>query len=582
MNKELAKIFYEMADMLSAEGIDFKPFAYRRAARSLDDLQVDAAEIYAAGGLRAVEDISGVGKSIGQKIEEYVLRGKIDEYERLKRRLPVNLSEIAAVEGLGPKKAKVLYEKLGVKNLAGLEIAARAGKISSLFGFGEKSQENILKGVEFQKRSLGRFLLADVLPVAVKIKERLRKFDKSARIEIAGSLRRRRETIGDIDLLAALDSGPESAAAARLTDFFVAMAEVEKVWAKGSTKSSVRTIAGFDIDLRIVRKESFGAAWQYFTGSKDHNIVLRRIAKEMGYKLSEYGLFAGKRVVAGAGEEEIYGKLGLGWIFPELRENLGEIEAAQSGRLPEIIGYKSLRGDLHCHSDWNGGKNSIKEIAAAARAAGYEYAGIADHTKFLKIENGLDEKQLARRNKSIDKLNAPNGKFTILKGCEANIMADGSIDISNEALADLDFSIAGIHSSLKMNKKQMTKRVIAAINNPYVDIISHPTGRLLKRRPAYEIDFAAVCAAAAETGTILEINAFPERLDLNDRHIRVAKGRGVKMIVNTDSHHISHLKFAEFGLAQARRGWAEPDDIVNVWPWKKAKMFLKRNKKRVD
>jgi len=578
INQELAKIFYEIADMLDADGTPFKPLAYRKAARAMADLKEDVAEIYRRGGLKAVEEIPGIGASIGAKIEEYVLKGAIGYYEAQKRRLPVNLGEIAAVEGLGPKKAKVLYEKLGVKNLADLETAARAGNIAPLFGFGEKSQANILQGVEFRKASGGRFLLNQILPRALAIKDALEKRGGLPRVEIAGSLRRRKETIGDIDLLAAAEPGADAAA---IMDFFTSLPEVEKIWAKGDTKSSVRTRAGVDIDLRLLPQKSFGAAWQYFTGSKEHNIILRRIAKEKGLKLSEYGLFRGAKMIAGKNEEEIYQKLGLEWICPELRQNRGEIEAAQNHNLPDLIDYRDLCGDLHCHSDWDGGDNSIEEIAAAARAMGYEYAGIADHTKFLKIENGLDEAALARRNLAIDALNGKNIGILVLKGCEANIMADGTIDIADESLAALDFAIAGVHSGLKMNRREMTARIIRAMENPWVDIISHPTARLLKKRPECDMDFGAVCDAAAKTGTMLEINAFPDRLDLNDRHIRAAAARGVKMAINTDSHNVSHLRFAEFGIAQARRGWASANIIANTLPWPRLEKIMTRNQKRV-
>ena len=578
-NQKLAKIFYEIADMLDADNTPFKPFSYRKAARALADLKDDVSEIYRRGGLKAIEEIPGVGASIGAKIEEYILKGGIDYYEAQKRRLPADLSEIAAVEGLGFKKAKVLYEKLGVKNLADLETAARAGNIAPLFGFGEKSQANILQGIEFRKSSGGRFLLDQILPRALEVKDVLEKRGGLARVEIAGSLRRRKETIGDIDLLAAIKPRAD---AAEIMDFFTALPEIEKIRAKGATKSSARTKYGFDMDLRLVPPASFGAAWQYFTGSKDHNIVLRRIAKEKGFKLSEYGLFRGVEMIGGANEEEIYQKLGLEWICPELRENRGEIEAAQNHNLPDLIDYRGLRGDLHCHSDWNGGDNSLEEIATAARAMGYEYVGIADHTKFLRIENGLDEAGLARRNLAINALNKKNAGILVLRGCEANIMADGTIDIADESLAELDFAIAGVHSSLKMKRKEMTARIIRAMENPWVDIISHPTARLLKKRPECEMDFDAICAAAAATGTILEINSHPDRLDLNDRHIRIAAARGVKMAINTDSHDVAHLRFAEFGIAQARRGWASASDIVNALPWPEAKKILKRNRKRVN
>lgn len=578
INQELAKIFYEIARMLDAENDHFRSIAYRRAAQSLAYLSEDAAEIYRRHGMAAVEEIPGVGKGIGEKIEEYILRGEITYYEELKRRFPIELKEIAAVAGLGPKRAKLLFEKLGVRNLRDLERAARGGKIAALFGFGDKSQANILQGIAFRKKDGGRLLLGEALPVALGIKSRLEKFDGLARVEIAGSLRRRKETIGDVDLLAAILS--ESSASA-VIDFFTSLPEVEKIWAKGDTKSSVRTRGGLDIDLRLVPSKSFGAAWQYFTGSKDHNIVLRRIAKEKGFKLSEYGLFAGERLIAGKNEEEIYIKLGMSLIPPELRENDGEIEAARNNYLPNLAGYGDLRGDLHCHSDWNGGEDSIEALVAAARKMGYEYLGVADHTKFLKIENGLDEAALARRNFEIDALNEKNIGILVLKGCEANIMANGKVDIADESLAALDFAIAGVHSNLKMGKKEMTARIIRAMEHPLVDIISHPTGRLLKKRPECEIDFDAICAAAVKTGTILEVNAFPDRLDLSDRHIRAAKERGVKMIINSDSHRAPHLQFAEFGIAQARRGWAAANNIVNTLPWPKLRKILKRNLKKV-
>ena len=578
-NHQLIKIFNEIAGMLEAENAPFKPAAYRRAARALAMLSESAAEIYRRGGLAALKEIDGVGDGIAKKMEEYFLTGAIGEHRELKRRLPVNLEEILAVEGLGPKKARILFEKLGVKNLADLEAAARQNRIAPLAGFGEKSQAAVLQGVEFQKRRAGRFLINKVLPRAREIKERLEKSGGLARLEIAGSLRRGKETIGDIDFLGAAKT---AAAAGKAMDFFAALPEMKKIWAKGATKCSGRTEYGFDMDLRLVPPESFGAAWQYFTGSKDHNIALRRRAKEKGYKLSEYGLFDGGRMIAGAAEEGVYEKLGLPWIPPELRENAGEIEAAQAGILPEIIGVSALRGDLHCHSDWDGGENSIKEIAAAADQIGYDYVGIADHTKFLKIENGLDEKKLRERNEAIDELNRRGAPVLILKGCEANIMADGAVDIDDRALAELDFAIAGIHSNMKMDRRAMTARIIAAMENPYVDIVSHPTGRLIERRPEYDFDFDAVCAAAAATGTMLEINAFPDRLDLNDRRIRTAKERGVKMIINSDSHQIAHLRFAEFGIAQARRGWATAGDIANTLPWPELRKTLKRNRKRVN
>jgi DNA polymerase (family 10) len=567
-NKELAKIFNEIADFLAADKVEFKPFAYRKAARALEDLQEDVAAVYQRGGLKAVEDIPGIGESTGQKIEEYLKKGKIGYYEKLKRRLPVNWEEMTGVEGIGPKKAKFLYQNLGIKNLADLEAAARKHKIAGLPGFGEKSEANIIQGVEFRKRSSGRFLLGQILPPAQAAKTKLENIGVFEKVDIAGSLRRRKETIGDVDFLAITIPAAGEKDIERAMDFFTTLPGVEKVWSKGQTKSSVRMGDGFNMDIRILPRESYGAALQYFTGSKEHNIAVRRVAQEIGCKLSEYGLFRGDKMIAGSDEKGVYEKLGLQWMPPEMRENTGEVEVSARGQLPAVIGYDDLKGDLHCHSNWDGGDDSIARIAAAAQSMGYLYVGIADHTQFLKIENGLDEKKLSERNLEIDKLNnlleEEGSGFRILKGCEANIMADGSIDIDDAALAQLDFAIAGVHSSFKMDTKQMTQRIIRAMENRHIDIISHPTGRLLQKRPEYQIDFEAICAAARRTGTILEINSSPDRLDLNDQHIRRAKDFGIKMVINTDSHNVSQLRFAEFGIAQARRGWAENEDIINA------------------
>jgi DNA polymerase (family 10) len=393
------------------------------------------------------------------------------------------------------------------------------------------------------------------------------------RADTAGSVRRMKETIGDVDILV-ISSNP-----AKVMDFFVSLPGVVKVWGKGPTKSSVHMKEGFDMDLRVIPPESYGAALQYFTGSKDHNIALRKIAMDKGYKLSEYGLFQGDEMIAARSEEEVYAKLKMPYIPPEIRENRGEIEAALAGRLPELIGYDDLKGDLHVHCNWNGGANSIEEIVDAALALGYEYVGISDHTKYLKIERGLDEEALIARNKEIDRLNdklAQEGKrFRVLKGCEANILADGAIDIADEVLAQLDYVIAGIHSHFRMPRADMTKRILTAMHNPHVDIISHPTGRILKRREEYEVVFDDMLNAAKETGTILEINSYPERLDLGDVNILAARELGIRMVINTDTHNVNQLHLMKFGISQARRGWAEKKDIINAWPAEKLLKMLK-------
>jgi DNA polymerase (family 10) len=572
-NKEIARIFAEISEYLEMEGVQFKPYAYQKAALTLETLKDDVEDLYAKGGLKALKGIPGVGESIAHKIEEYLKTGKMAYYEEFKQKLPIELDEIVAVEGVGPKKAKVLYEKLGITNLEQLEEAARANKIAPLFRFGDKTEKNILQAIEFLKGSKGRFLLGEIFPIATEVVEKLRNFPEVERADTAGSVRRMRETIGDVDILA-ISGNPD-----KVMDFFVGLPGVVKVWGKGSTKSSVHMREGFDMDLRVIAPESYGAALQYFTGSKDHNIALRKIAMDQGYKLSEYGLFQGDMMIAAKTEEEVYAKLGMPYIPPEIRENRGEIEAAQKGKLPDLIGYDDLRGDLHVHCNWNGGANSIEEIVDAALALGYEYVGISDHTKYLKIERGLDEDKLIARNKEIDQLNdklSKEGKhFRVLKGCEANILADGSIDINDEVLAQLDYVIAGVHSHFRLPKDEMTKRILTAMQNPHVDIISHPTGRIIKRREEYEVVFDDMLQAAKETGTILEINSYPDRLDLGDVNIMAAREVGIRMVINTDTHNINQLHLMMFGISQARRGWAEKKDIINAWPAEKLLKMIK-------
>ena len=572
-NQEIAKIFYEIAEYLEMEDVAFKPYAFQKAAITIETLEEDVRDIYRKGGLKALKEIPGVGESIALKIEEYLKTGKIKDYQRFKKRLPINLEEMIAVEGMGPRKAKVLYEKLGIRNLKELEKAGRAHKIAPLFGFGEKTEKNILEGIEFLKRSKGRFLLGEILPKVKEVEEALKNLKEVEKVDACGSVRRKKETIGDVDFLV-ISNRPEKA-----MNFFVSLPGVIKIWGKGTTKASVRMKDGFDMDIRVVPKRSYGAALQYFTGSKEHNILLRKIAIDKGLKLSEYGLFRGLKMIAGETEEEIYEKLGLVWIPPEMRENRGEIELSQKRKLPKIIGYHDILGDLHTQTNWNGGAHSIEEMAETAVEMGCQYIGVSDHTKFLRIEHGLDEKQLLQQRKEIEKLNSnlqpPTSNFRILQGCEANILSDGSIDIKDEALAKLDYVIAGVHSQFKMPKDKMTERIIKAMKNSNVDIISHPTGRILKRRDEYQIDFDKILKLAKETNTVLEINAYPERLDLNDQNIKRAKEMGVKMVINTDAHHRDQLRFIEFGIAQARRGWAEKKDIINVWPLEEMLKMLK-------
>lgn len=574
-NQEIAQIFHEIAGFLKMEGVAFKPYAYQKAATILESSERDIEEIYRKGGRKALEKVPGVGKSMAKKIEEYFKTGKIKYYEKLKKRTPVKIEELTAVEGLGPKTVRILYRKLGIKNLKDLEKASRAHKIAPLFGFGEKTEKNILEGIAFLKRSRGRFLLGEILPQVKEILLRLKSLKEIEQISVAGSLRRMKETIGDVDILVTTKNSK------KVMDFFVSLPGVVKIWGKGPTKSSIRMKQGFDIDLRVVQKKSYGSALQYFTGSKEHNIATRKIAINKGLKLNEYGVFRGRKMIAGWNEAGVYRALGLRWMPPELRENQGEIEAALKRKLPKLVAIKDIKGDLHCHSDWDGGANSILEMSRRAREMGYEYLGITDHTKFLKIEHGLNEKQLSQQRKEIDKLNErlkiKNEEFRILQGAETNILNDGSIDIHDRALKNLDYAIAGIHSSFKMEKTKMTERIIKAMKNPYIKIISHPTGRILKRRDEYQVDFNKILRAAREYKVILEINSCPTRLDLNDRNVRRAKEAGIKMVINTDAHHRDQLSYIELGVAQARRGWAEKGDIINTYPLSKLLEILKKN-----
>lgn len=577
-NQELANIFYEIAYFLEMEGIPFKPYAYEKAGIILENLEKDIEEIYQQGGIQALMAIPGIGESIAKKIEEYLQTGTIRYYQEFKKRYPVDIEELISVEGVGPKMVKVLYEELGITNLKELEEAAKKGRIRNLPGFGKKTEENILQGIKFLKRSKGRFLLGEVLPVAEEIRQKLSKVQGVEKISLAGSLRRKKETIGDVDILV-VAKNPD-----KVVEEFLKLPGIIKVWGKGKTKSSIRLDKGFDVDLRIIDKKSFGSALQYFTGSKEHNIALRKIAIDLGLKLNEYGVFKKDKFVAGKDEKEVYKILGLDWIPPELRENQGEIERAKEHKLPKLIELKEIKGDLHCHTKWNGGANSVEEMVESAMALGYEYLGISDHTKTLKIEHGLDEKKLLEQRKEIEKINQKlkkqKKKFRVLQGAEVNILKDGSLDIQDEALKKLDYAIAGIHSHFKMKKEEMTRRIIKAMKNPYVNIISHPTGRILKRREEYQIDIEKILRAAKETKTVLEINSYPERLDLNDQNIKMAKEMGVKMIINTDSHHKDQLRYMKLGVFQARRGWAEKKDIVNCWPLKKMLKYFNQKSKR--
>jgi DNA polymerase (family 10) len=559
-NFQLAKIFSEMAFLLEMEDIQFKPKAYQKATQTIAVLTTDIEKIYQENNL---EQIPGVGEGIAKKIEEFIKTGKIKEYEKLKKQCPVDLENLTAIEGLGPKMIKILYKKLKIKNLNELEKKARAGKIRNLDGFGKKTEQNILKGIKFVRKSKGRFLLGFILPIIKEIENKLSKLKEVEKISLAGSVRRQKETIGDADILIA------STEPKKVMDYFVKMPGVIKIWGKGKTKSSVRLNENFDIDLRVVEKKSFGSALQYFTGSKEHNILLRRIAIEKKYKLNEYGLFQGKKCIASKTEKDIYKKLGLDYIEPELREANGEIEAAKNKKLPKLIGYDSIQGDLHCHTDWSDGKENILTMARAVQKLGRKYLAITDHTGSLKIANGLNAKKLLRQKKEIDKINRKLKGIKILSGAEVNIKPNGTLDIEDQTLSKLDFVIAGVHSHFKMGKDEMTERILRAMKNKNVKVIAHPTGRIIQKREGYLLDLEKIFQEAVKTKTALEINSWPQRLDLNDENIRKAISAGVKLSISTDAHSIPHFDFLKFGIAQARRGWTEKKNVINSLPLEK-------------
>jgi len=566
-NQEIARILTEIGNLLEIKGEAFKPRAYQTAAQTIRTLTEDIAEIAKAGRL---EELPGIGVSIAKKIKEYLETGTIRYYEKLKKEIPIAVVELMAVEGLGPKKIKLLNRELGVKNLRDLEKALAQHKVRELPGMGEKSEEQLQRSLNFLKKHAGRKLLGDILPLAEKLLEEIKRFPGVIQTAIAGSTRRMKGTIGDIDILAT------TTAPIPVIDHFTKLPLVEEVVAKGDTKVTVRLKAGLEADLRVIPPESFGAALLYFTGSKENNIELRRIAKAKGWKLNEYGLFKNERLLAGKTEEEVLTKLGLAFIPPELRENRGEIEAAMNKQLPALIPYNSLRGDLQTHTKWSDGSNTIKEMALAAREKGYEYLAITDHTGSLRIAGGMNEENVIKQIKTIAKLNEELADITILSGVEVNIDATGKLDLKNSILKDLDLVVASIHTGFKQSKEQLTKRLITAMEHEYVHIIAHPTGRKLLEREGYELEFDELFTKAKETGTLLEINAFPNRLDLDDLHIKQAIAKGCKLVINTDAHNIEHLHYSRLGIATARRGWAKKEDIVNTQPLSKLRRLLKK------
>src|SRR5262245_61620319 len=536
-NAELARCFRSIAGYLDMEGVAFKPRAYEKAAQAIEAYDRPLAEVYRTGGLKALCQIPGVGKSMAEKLVELVTTGRCALHEEYQRRIPVDLAELTKLEGIGPKAVKVLYERLGVRTLDDLAVAAQAGRIRALPHFGVRSEEKILKSLAFVQTSGRRALLATVEPLVTALVERVRRLPGTMRVEIAGSFRRRRETVGDVDLLA-VARRPEAVVAA-----FATLPQVARVLGQGDTKASVVVADGLQVDLRVVPEESFGAALLYFTGSKAHNVALRQLALKKKWKLNEYGLFRGARRIAGRTEEEIYARLGLAWIPPELREDQGEIAAAASGALPRLVEADDLRGDLQIQTDWTDGADSLAAMARAARDAGLEYMAITDHTVTLAMTRGSDAVKLRRQMREIDRLNRTLDGIRILKGAEVNINKDGTLDIEDDVLAELDVVGVAVHSYFDLPRDEMTARIVRAMRNPNADILFHPTGRKILKREPYDVDIDAIIETAKETGTVLELDAYPDRLDLRDEHVRKAIAAGVPIVIDSDAHSVKHLGF---------------------------------------
>lgn len=568
-NSEIARIFYEIADILEMQGVEWRPNAYRKAARSLEILQKDVGDIYSETGIKGLLEISSIGKNLSKKIEEYLTTGKIKEYEKIKKSIPSGVEELMHIQCVGPKKAFKLYKELGIKNTNQLEEYAKKGKIRFLAGFGEQSEKDIISGIELIKKGNERALLGIALQTARDMEEYLRKVPGVMSINVAGSLRRRKETVKDIDILATAKNSE------KLMNAFTIMPNVDRILAKGKTKSAVILKEGLNADVRAVPQKSYGAAMQYFTGSKEHNILLRQLAMKKGLKLNEYGLFNIKKgnQIAGRTEEEVYKKLGLKYIEPELRENTGEL---QTRKLPKLIGYTAIKGDLHIHTKWSDGLNTTEEMIQSAINLSYEYIAITDHSKSQHIAGGLDEKELFKHIAEIDKLQKKYPQIRIFKGSEVDILSDGEMDYTDKILAQLDIVIASVHSGFKAAKEEMTKRVLRALDNKYVSILAHPTGRLINQRNQYEIDMQKIIEKAKERKIALEINSQPSRLDLNDANARTAVQSGAKLCINTDSHTKESFQSIDLGIAQARRGWVEGKDVINALRLKKIEKWIER------
>ncbi len=565
-NSDIVKVFYEIADLLDLLGETFKPRAYRRAARSIEALSEDLADIATRSEL---EDIPGVGKAISQKIQEFLKTGKVRALEELRAKVPSGLVELLRIPDIGPKTVQKLHEKLGVSTIEQLREALEEHRVRDLPGFGERSEESIRRNLELYIKQQQRSPINTVYHLAQKLLNVLGGLSGVEKIEVAGSLRRWRETVGDLDILIASEKSEPIMSA------FTQLPDVKQILAHGPTKSSIIIRDGMQVDLRVVKPENFGAALQYFTGSKAHNIALRRIAQKRKWKLSEYSLSDKRdgRIIAQRTEEEIYEALGMPWVPPELREDTGEIEAALENQLPKLVELSDIRGDLHVHTKWSDGRDTVESMAQAAIERGYEYIAISDHSKRIKIAKGLAETKLREQIEAIQKIDEELSDIRILSGVEVEILSDGSLDFSDDVLAETDVVTASIHYDTRGSEEEMTERLVSAMKNKYVDILAHPTGRLVGERPPYSVNLDKLMETAKHYHVFLEINS--HRLDLPDVEARRAKDRGLKLVVNSDAHWANGFEIIKFGLAVARRAWLEATDVINTLPFSKLHRILK-------
>lgn len=570
-NRELAIVFADIADLLSIKGESrYRILAYQRASESINGLSRDVTAFWEESSLEA---IPGVGAAIAEKIDELLTTGKMEFYEKLTREIPSSLVQVLRISNVGPKKAALFWKELGIATVEELEKAAKEGRLAELPGMGAKSQEKILAGIEaMRKHDTGRMLLGEAFPAAEQLLQSLRHVIGVERAEAAGSLRRMRETIGDLDLIVASEQ-PEDVMAT-----FVGLDSVDEVRGMGDTKSSVVLRSGLRVQVWVHPPARYGTALQYATGSKDHNVNLRELSLKLDLSLSEHGFKReDESEILCASEREVYETLGLPWIPPELREGTGEVEAALRGSLPDLIGYDAILGELHSHTAWSDGRLEARPMVEGAKAAGYRYYAITDHSRSLGVANGLSVERLREQRKSIDELQGEFGDaIRILHGSEVEILADGSLDYPDEVLAELDIVVASLHTSLQQPRSVVTDRLLGAIRNPHVDIIGHPSGRLLGRREPADLDMEKIFKAAAETETALEINAHPERLDLNGAHTRRALELGCLLTINTDAHHTDQFGFMRYGVGTARRGWARADSVVNTWDVARLMAWLRR------